>query len=144
MDIPFQFSHLTQISVLLVTPKNVARIIHSLDASKATGSDGIPVVVLQRCFAELAPILAKLYNMCLADSVFPSLWKVASVVSAFKGVDEHSLATNYRPINLIPVICMIFECFINHKLLSHLEENELLTDCQCGIQVDWQLSLLNY
>ena len=67
----FQSHTVEVISVPLVTTKNVPRIIHSLDASKATGHDGIPVVVLQRCCPERAPILAKLFNTCLADSVFP-------------------------------------------------------------------------
>ena len=71
------------ISVHIDTPKNVARIIHSLDASKATGPNGIAVVEIQSCCPELAPIIVNPYDMRLADSVFPSSWKVLSIVPAF-------------------------------------------------------------
>ena len=74
----------TVVSNPLITPKKIARTIHSLDASKATGPDGIPAIVWKMCSPELSPsILAKLFK-CLAVSVFPSSWKVASIVPVFK------------------------------------------------------------
>ena len=69
----------SEVPNLLITPKKVARTIHTLDASKVTGADGIPVIVLKMYSPELSPALAKLFNLCLACSVFPSSWKVASV-----------------------------------------------------------------
>ena len=71
-------------------PKKVVRIICTLDASKVTGPDGIPVIVLKMCCPEMSSILDKLSNLCLSALVFPSSWKVASVVPVFKGVGEHS------------------------------------------------------
>ena len=53
-----------------VTPKMVKKVIMSLDSSKATGSDCIPVVVLKNCDPELSYILAELFNMCLKESCF--------------------------------------------------------------------------
>ena len=94
----------TVVSNPLITPKKIARSIHSLDASKATGPDGILAIVLKMCFPELSPILAKLFNMCLAVSMFPSSWKVASVVPVFKGAGERSESTNYCPVSLLPII----------------------------------------
>ena len=123
-----------EVSDPLITPKKVARIIHTLDASKATGPDRIPVIVLKMCSPELSSVLAKLFNMCLSDSVFPSSWKVASVVPIFKGAGERSEPTNYRPISLLPIISKIFECFVNQQLMGYLEDNDLLTDCQYGFR----------
>ena len=72
--------------------------------------------------------------MCLAVSVYPSSWKVASVVPVFNGAGEHSECTNYRPISLLPIISKIFECFVNQQLLGYLEDNDILTDCQYGFR----------
>ena len=72
--------------------------------------------------------------MYLAVSVFPSSWKVASVVPVCKGAGECSESTNYRPISLLPIISKIFECSVNQQLLGYLEDNHLLTDCQYGFR----------
>ena len=49
----------------------VKKVIMSLDLSKASGRDFIPVVVLKNCEPELSYILAELFNMCLKESCFP-------------------------------------------------------------------------
>ena len=63
-----------------ITPKMVEKVITSLDSSKLSGPDCIPVVALKNCEPELSYILAKLFNVCLKESCFPDCWKVSSVV----------------------------------------------------------------
>ena len=53
--------------------KLVSCTIHNLDASKATGPDRIPPIVPKMSSPELYPVLAKLYNKCLAKFGFPSV-----------------------------------------------------------------------
>ena len=53
--------------------------IYDLDASKTTGPDRITAILLKMCSPELSPVLAKLYNKCLAEPCFPSCWKSSSV-----------------------------------------------------------------
>ena len=110
----------TVVSNPLITPKKITWTIHSLDASKATGPDGIPAIVLKMCSPELSPILAKLFNMCLAVSVFPSSWKVESVVP----VGERSESTNYRPIIIIIIIIKICSAHISTLLGAQGAETE--------------------
>ena len=76
----------------------VKKVIANLDASKASGPDSIPVVVLKNCEPELSYILTKLFNKCLKESCFPDSGKVSSVVPVFKNVGERSTAKNYRPV----------------------------------------------
>lgn len=117
-----------------ITTVKIANIIKSLDPSKATGPDGIPVIVLQKCSPELSPILSKLFRKCVAESCFPSSWKVASVVPVFKNSGERSDPKNYRPISLLSVISKIFESLINSSLTQHLDSNKLLSDHQYGFR----------
>ena len=72
----------------------------SLDLSKASGRDFIPVVVLKNCEPELSYILAELFNECLKESCFPDCWIVSSVVPVFENVGERSTSRNYRPVSL--------------------------------------------
>ena len=58
------------VTSLCVTVRMVAEVIAKLDPSKATGPDGIPSGILQRCSPELAPLLSKLFNKLLSESCF--------------------------------------------------------------------------
>ena len=79
-----------------LTPKMVKKLIMSLDLSKVSGPDCIPVVVLKNCELELSYILAELFNKCLKESCFPDCWKVSSVVPVFKNVGERSAAIIHK------------------------------------------------
>ena len=98
----------------------VSRAIYYLDASKATGPDRVPAIVRKMCSPELSPVLAKLYNKCLAESCFPSCWKSSSVVQVFKNI------------SLLPIISKIIESFINDSLTKHLDITGLFSDLQYG------------
>ena len=52
-----------------VTPRQFKKVKTNLDSSKFSGSDCIPVVVLENYDPELSYILAELFNMCLRESL---------------------------------------------------------------------------
>ena len=56
-----------------LTPKMVKKVKINLDASKVSGRDYIPAVVLKNCEPEHSYILAELFNMCLKESCFSIL-----------------------------------------------------------------------
>ena len=113
-----------------VTPKMVRKVVMSLDLSKASGPDCIPVVVLKNYEAELSYILAELFNKCLKESCFPECWKVSSVVPVFKNAGERSTAKNYRPVSLLSVVSKVFEKLVNNRIVDHLEKCGLFSDFQ--------------
>ena len=91
-----------------ITAKIVSRVFYDLDASKVTGLDRIPAIVLRMCSPELCPVLATLYNKCLAESCFPSCWKSSLVVPVFKNDGERSDPGKCHPISLLIIISKIF------------------------------------
>ena len=117
-----------------MTPKMVKKVIMSLDSSKASGPDCIPVVVLKNCEPELSYILAKLFNNCLKESCFPDCWKVSSVVPLFKNVGERSTAKNYRPVSLLSVVNKVFEKLVNNRIVDHQEKCGFFSDFQYGFR----------
>ena len=117
-----------------MTARQISNLIRNLDSTKATGPDGIPVVVLKHLSPELSPILAKLFNRCLKLKCFPSIWKSSSVCPVFKNNGEKSSPSQYRPISLLSVISKLFEALINDKIIDHLERNNLLSDIQYGFR----------
>ena len=54
-----------------VTPKMFEKVIITLDLSKASGPDCIPVVHLKDSESELSLVLAEFLNKCLKESCFP-------------------------------------------------------------------------
>ena len=86
----------------------VKMVITSLDLSKASRPDCIPVVVLKNCEPELSYILAELFNKWLKESCFPHFWKFSLVVPLFKNVGGRSTAKNHHPVSLISVVNKVF------------------------------------
>ena len=113
----------------------VKKVITSLDSSKASGPDLIPVVIIKNCEPELSYTLAELFNIFLKESCFPDCWKVSLVVPAFKNVEERSTAKHYHPVSLPSVISKVFEKHVNDRIVDHLEKYYLFSDFQYGFNI---------
>ena len=105
-DFPSRTEH--RLTSRKITARMVSHAIYHLDTCKATGPDRIPSIVLKVCSPELSPVLAKLYNKCLAKSCFPSCWKSSEVVPAFKNDGDRSDPGKCRPISLLSIVSKIF------------------------------------
>ena len=81
----------------------------------------------------LSPVLSDLFNVCIAQGVFPDCLKIAEVIPIFKKGD-HSLATNYRPISILSQFDKIFEKLIYIRISSYLEKYDLLSKNQFGFR----------
>ena len=84
------------------------------------------------CAKELAPSLAKLFNISLSSGNLPIEWKVANVVPIYKSGDR-ALATNYRPVSLTSIVVRSLERLI-HKHMIFLTDQSLLCDNQHGFR----------
>ena len=115
-----------------VTPKMVKKVIMNLDLSKASGPDGIPVVVLKNCEPESSYILAELFNKFLKESCFPDCWKVSLVFPVYKMLRK-GLQLNIPPC-LLSVVSKVFEKLVNNRIADHLDKCGLLSDFQYGFR----------
>ena len=82
--------------------------IQSLDATKASGPDGVSIRMLKHTATSIAPSLAKLFNISIKLGRFPTCWKTSSVVPVPKS-SKHNEVANYRPISLLPVVSKLLE-----------------------------------
>ena len=103
---------------ICVTPHLVKKVVMTLDLSKTSGPDCIPVVVLKNCDPELSYILAKLFKMCLKETSFPDCCNVSSVLPVFiKNARERSMAKNYQPVALLFLISKVLEKLVNNRFV---------------------------
>ena len=123
----------TVMNPVIFSTSKTHKLLLQLDTNKATGSDQIPAIVLKKCAPELAPVLTRLFRLCLKSGVCPTSWKDTDVCPVPKKGSRSNHA-NYRPIAITPVLCKVMESLINTELLLFLENNNLIHDRQYGFR----------
>ena len=116
-----------------VTEEETLRLISGLKNKPSVGWDGLPAMVLKQVGQELARPLTLLINLSFSEGFFPDDLKIARVVPVFKTGDR-SDEKNYRPISILPVVSKLYEYAILDRLLSFLEEHNILSDRQFGFR----------
>ena len=61
------------------------------------------------------------YNKAKKDFVYPSSLKLADVIPVHKK-DEKTLAKNYRPVSLVPIVSKIFERNMYNEIIEFIEK----------------------
>ena len=116
---------------LKFTPFNLKQIMYKLKASKSPGPDGIPPIFFKKLSRALCYPLVLLFDYIYSVNVLPTIWKHSFVTPLFKKGSRSDIS-NYRPISLTCVMCKIFESVIKKSLLTHLNNNEIISENQHG------------
>ena len=119
-------------SLPTVSENKVKEIIEKFDERKSVGSDGISTKLLKRCLF-LVPFITFIIEKSFKDSKAPELWKIAAVKALHKS-GLKNIASNLRPISVLPSITKIMEKILFEKLYKFLVENNLLSDRQFGFR----------
>ncbi|CAG2241242.1 unnamed protein product [Mytilus edulis] len=88
-----------------------------LDINKASGMDNIGPKILRLSAPFIASPLTYIFNRMIDTGIYPSLLKNAKVTPVFKDGDK-LLATNYRPISVLPTLSKLIERHVSNKMLS--------------------------
>ena len=78
--------------------------------------------MLKDCSAEIAQVLACIFNQSLIKAIVPDNWRQANVAPIYKKGEKYDPA-NYRPVSLTCTCC---------KTLQHLSEHDILVESQRG------------
>ena len=115
-----------------VGPQEVDEIIKNLKDG-APGSDGIKSLILKTTRRSIIGPLCYLCNISLTEGVFPDELKLANVLPLFKSGDP-LLFNNFRPVSLLCVLSKVFEKVMYSRLLSFLDEQQILIKNQFGFR----------
>ena len=123
-----KFIYLTdnKMETLILTPAEIYNILKNLNVSKAVGPDKVSNRILKECAISLSEPLARLFNLSLAQGVFPSCWKIANVIPIFK-IQKENNVSSYRPISLLLSLAKVLEKAVHYHLYKYLNEHSLLT-----------------
>ena len=112
---------------------DILKVIRNLDPNKAHGHDEISIRMLQICDKTICKPLYLIFSSCMESDIFPSQWKVANVVPAYKRDDKQNVK-NYRPVSLLPIFGKVFERLIYNEMYSFFIENDLISANQSGFK----------
>lgn len=79
----------------------------------------------------ILPILTLMVNCSLSSSVFPAAWKTSEVVPLPKDGD-HEIASNNRPVSMLPAASKVCEQIALNQLTSYMNKNNRLAEHQSG------------
>lgn len=95
-------------SRLTIELNDVEENLLSLRTTKSHGPDGVSAQLIFNIRTQLKYPLLFLFNLSLAEGIFPSIWKTSQVTPIYKSGDPGSVF-NYRPISGLPLIGKLFE-----------------------------------
>jgi hypothetical protein len=111
----------------------VTKQISGISTAKATGLDGISVILPKLTSYASVDILTCVLNFSIETNNFENDWKRAKVSSIFKTGVEH-MVNNYRPVSVLPIISKIIEKHVINSFYEYLSENHLITSSQSGFR----------
>src|SRR5688572_17558090 len=115
-----------------------------MNNSHSRGYDEVSTMVLKQCSLEVSCVLANLFNQSLTQGVFPDPLKLAKLIPIFKTGDKLKIS-NYRPISILSPFSKLLEKIIYNRLITFVEQNNLLADTQYGFRknLSTELALLD-
>ena len=113
-----------------LSPNECSKIIRTIKITKQ-GRDCIPVKLFIEFHATFLPTVCGMVNQCFYSGVFPSMFKTAITVPIFKKGDKN-LASNYRPISLLPFLSKIFEKALSNRIINFITSSNIFSSVQFG------------
>lgn len=114
-----------------ISVEKVRNLLLTLNTHKASGPDGLHPLFLSKAADALAYPFAKLFRTSLDEGKIPEEWRKAKICPIFKKGSK-LLANNYRPVSLTCIMCKLMETLIRERLMSHLKNNNLISEKQHG------------
>jgi len=115
-----------------VLPEDIIGAINSIK-SKAMGIDQIPIDFIKLCLPALLPVLDHLFNYSLQNSIFPSIWKLANIISVPK-IKVPKESKDYRPVSILCILRKVLEKIVHKQVVEYLNEHSILPQNQSGFR----------
>ena len=106
-----------------------ASAVSKLKNTKSTEHDQMNLQRIKESLIFTIPYNTLIINASIVTKVFPKQWKHSIIIPIHKSGDTEE-PTNFRPINLLPILFKILEKVISTQLTEYLENNNLLNESQ--------------
>ena len=110
----------------------IKKLLDHLNLNKASGPDDLSAWMLKECSAEIAQVLACIFNQSLIQATVPGDWRQASVALYIK--KERSTTRQITGLFLWPICCKTLEHILVSKIMQLLTEHDILVESQHGFR----------
>ena len=118
-----------------VSFQEISDIVMRAKSNSACGIDEIPYSVLK--YPVVINTIRSLFQHIFDTSLIPSVWRKAIICPILKDPSsDKRVPMNYRGVSLLPCISKLYSSFINKRIMSYLENNDILADEQNGFRKD--------
>ena len=124
----------------LVTKAEIINIVNNTKSKKSKDHDDIDMCLVKTLIPYLVIPLEHIFNISLQAGVFPDGMKIARVIPLFKNGNINDF-TNYRPISLLSQFSKILEKIFHNRMMSFIEEKNILYESQYGFRKNMSTSL---
>ncbi|VDI01360.1 Hypothetical predicted protein [Mytilus galloprovincialis] len=131
----------------IIPPVKVSELfaeITKLDVKTSSGSDNIGPKILKLSAPFIASSLTYIFNRMIDTDIYPSVLKNAKVAPIFKS-GEKNVASNYRPLSVLPTLSKLIERHVSKHLYKYLTKFDILHPSQSGFRPNHscQTALIN-
>ncbi|XP_025153973.1 uncharacterized protein LOC112588402 [Harpegnathos saltator] len=114
----------------MIETKYLEEVVMSLPNKKGT-EEGISSKVLKSVFHVIKDEFVGVVNDSLKKGQCPNSWKTSTIVPIPKMAKPRN-ASEYRPINVLPIYEKVLEIIVKEQVELHLESNDIITENQSG------------
>ena len=84
--------------------------------------------------AYLTKPLARLLNCIFEAKMYTAIFKIATITPIYKNKGAITDPVNFRPISILPILFKITESVIHERLITHLDDNKIISPAQAAYQ----------
>ena len=117
-----------------INPREIKQIIKNPPNKKAPGHDNINTPILKNLANSTIAYINNIFNSILRTGHYPISWKHALIIPVAKPNKQLNIASNYRPISLLPTLAKILDKLILKRLKCHIHKTKTIPLHQFGFQ----------
>lgn len=119
-------------SDVLITQEEIITTFNTIKSRTAMGLDGLNFKTTKILITEILPLIHMLFNVCLVQGVFPTIWKKGKLSLLLKAKTDPAEPNSYRPLCVLPILTRVFEKIIFKRLYHYCDINQILHTQQYG------------
>lgn len=114
----------------MIKVEDLEKIVRNLPRKKGTGKRTTSEI-LKIAFYVINEKLMGLINESMRKGCYPDSWKTSTIIPIPK-ITKPKKASEYKPINMLPVFEKVLELVVKKQIEVYLETKEIITEYQSG------------